>query len=124
MDILSPNTSTNGDSTMTFKDDDIFQVDQSDLIPASSLADFNSSDENFFNDLNFDDLLIPGTESFLDMQFHGTTSTPFKMQTLNNLLQQNYRLVFLQRFQGYAYMGLDECFFLSCHYFRSHNYTP
>ncbi|KAF4517169.1 hypothetical protein B566_EDAN005599 [Ephemera danica] len=46
----------------TFKmdeDDDILQVDESDLIQGPTLAELNANDETLLADLSFDDLLLP-----------------------------------------------------------------
>ncbi|KAI4482871.1 hypothetical protein M0804_008724 [Polistes exclamans] len=40
-------------------DDDIFQVDKSDLINGPTLAELNANDDTLLGDLNFDDLLLP-----------------------------------------------------------------
>ncbi|XP_015183480.1 PREDICTED: uncharacterized protein LOC107070102 isoform X2 [Polistes dominula] len=40
-------------------DDDIFQVDKSDLIHGPTLAELNANDDTLLGDLNFDDLLLP-----------------------------------------------------------------
>ncbi|XP_014227489.1 uncharacterized protein LOC106652851 isoform X1 [Trichogramma pretiosum] len=40
-------------------DDDIFQVDQADLIQGPTLAELNSNEDTLLGDLNFDDLLLP-----------------------------------------------------------------
>ncbi|XP_018332582.1 protein CREBRF homolog [Agrilus planipennis] len=45
-------------------EDDIFQVDKADLIQGPTLAELNANDENFLEDLNFDDLLLPDEKGF------------------------------------------------------------
>ncbi|XP_076258797.1 repressed by TOR isoform X3 [Rhynchophorus ferrugineus] len=45
-------------------DDDIFQVDESDLIQGPTLAELNANDENLLGDFNFDDLLLPNDPSY------------------------------------------------------------
>lgn len=49
------------DPLLSFKmdDDDIFQVDKSDLIGGPTLAELNANDDTLLGDLNFDDLLLP-----------------------------------------------------------------
>lgn len=60
---LNPNVLWSGkiednDPEETKMEDDIFQVDKSDLIQDSNLSDLNTN-QNFLDDLNFDDLMLP-----------------------------------------------------------------
>lgn len=52
------------DPLMNVDDDDIFQVDKSDLIQGPTLAELNANDDALFGDLNFDDLLLPEENNF------------------------------------------------------------
>lgn len=48
------------DALIHMDEDDIFQVDKNDLIHGPTLAELNANDENLLEDLNFDDLVLPG----------------------------------------------------------------
>uniref|UniRef100_A0A1B6DH34 BZIP domain-containing protein n=1 Tax=Clastoptera arizonana TaxID=38151 RepID=A0A1B6DH34_9HEMI len=52
------------DIDIKMEDDDIFQVDKSDLIQGPTLAELNANDETLLGDLNFDDLLLPDENSY------------------------------------------------------------
>lgn len=54
---------TGVDIDVKMEDDDIFQVDKSDLIQGPTLAELNANDETLLEDLNFDDLLLPDESS-------------------------------------------------------------
>ncbi|XP_065172673.1 protein CREBRF homolog [Atheta coriaria] len=70
-------------------DDDIFQVvDKADLIQDSTLANLESTDDILFADLNFDDLLLPDENSYLNTASNNIKSMSLGLgqsSLLNNL---------------------------------------
>uniref|UniRef100_A0A1Y1M5G8 BZIP domain-containing protein n=1 Tax=Photinus pyralis TaxID=7054 RepID=A0A1Y1M5G8_PHOPY len=66
-------------------DDDIFQVDKADLIQGPTLAELNANDENFLEDLNFDDLLLPEEGSY-----GYVNSTPILTQKISTPLMHYF----------------------------------
>lgn len=59
------------DIDMKMEDDDIFQVDKSDLIQGPTLAELNANDEtlglNDLDDLNFDELILPEETCYIQV---------------------------------------------------------
>lgn len=59
------------DIDIKMEDDDIFQVDKSDLIQGPTLAELNANDEtlglNDLDDLNFDELLLPEETCYIQV---------------------------------------------------------
>lgn len=55
--------------TESFKmdDDDIFQVDKADLIQGPTLAELNANEDILLDDLNFDDLLLPEEQTYMNV---------------------------------------------------------
>lgn len=65
------------DPEIKMDDDDIFQVDKSDLIQGPTLAELNANDETLLGDLNFDDLLLPDESSYyINVPSIGTRLSP------------------------------------------------
>lgn len=60
------------------EDDDIFQVDKSDLIQGPTLAELNANDEtlglNDLDDLSFDELLLPDENSYIQVPQQSITA--------------------------------------------------
>lgn len=69
------------------EDDDIFQVDNADLILGPTLAELNANPDTMLDDLNFDDLLLP-EESGYAIQIGGVMSGA--RQQIDSLQASNF----------------------------------
>ncbi|CAG9773096.1 unnamed protein product [Ceutorhynchus assimilis] len=79
--ILGENELMKSEALIHMDEDDIFQVDEADLIQGPTLAELNANDENLLGDLNFDDLLLPSDTSYTILE---STQGGYPHATNNN----------------------------------------
>ncbi|KAL1122985.1 hypothetical protein AAG570_003309 [Ranatra chinensis] len=74
-------------SEIKMDDDDIFQVDKSDLIQGPTLAELNANDETLLEDLNFDDLLLPEENTSFFIQVTSITESIQRLSPVSQASQ-------------------------------------